>query len=191
VTIAARTTVALDPIARYGFRVAAALFVLAYAVVLTDKAARPEMLPWFATTILSIGFVLWDERRLPPARRADAFPVSGALHLVAFLQLAVALHFLRTRWKDGWLRALAVAAAGTILVTIPELILAPSEPDETVLDLVLSVVVLALLPLPLLLLWRAFSWLEDAVGLQRWAVGLGVGILGASTLACLAALAFV
>jgi uncharacterized membrane protein YeiH len=84
-----------------------------------------------------------------------------------------------------------VAAAGTILVTIPELILAPSEPDETVLDLVLSVVVLALLPLPLLLLWRAFSWLEDAVGLQRWAVGLGVGILGASTLACLAALAFV
>jgi len=179
------------PLRRHGFRVAAALFVVAYAVLLSDPGARIEALPWFATTAASLALVLVDERRLPAARRAEAFPASGALHAVAFLQIAVAVHFLRTRWKDGPARAFVAAGAATVISSLPEMLLAPSEPGEGVLDWVVGLAVLALLPLPIALLWRGLAWLDARVDVQRGAVRLGVGILGGATLACLAALAFV
>lgn len=188
--MSATTRPAEDAIARHGFWVAGALFVLAYGVLLTDRAARGEMLPWGVTTAAALATVAWDERRLPPARRAEAFPASGALHVVAFLQLAVALHFLRTRWRAGWPRALATAAAATVLVTVPELLFWPFEPGESALDLLLSLVILGALPVPVLLVWRVLCALDAAFDVQRAAVGFGVGLVGASTVACLAALAF-
>lgn len=189
------TRPAQDAIARYGFLVAGALFVLAYGVVLGDRAARTDMLPWGVTTVVALGAVAWDERRLSQEARAQAFPASGALDIVAFLQFAVALHFLRTRWSAGWFRAVASAAAATVLVTLPELLLGPIEPAESALDLALGVALAGALagalPLPVLLVWRFFGALEATFDVERVAVGLGIGLLAASTVACLAALAFV
>ena len=164
-----------DRFTRAGSLFAGVTFVLAYVVLLFDPIARAEMWPWVISTGACLGLVIWDERNSPPERLALAFPASRTMHIIAFGPIAVIVHFLRTRWASGALRALAIAAAAGFVVTAPQLVVSfIASPDETLADLPETILVLALAPLPLAMIWGIFRQLGKLFDVQRALVLLGI-----------------
>jgi hypothetical protein len=150
-------------------------FVLAYVVLLFDPVARGEMWPWVISTGACLGAIAWDERRLPKDRLALAFPASRTMHVIAFGPIAVVVHFLRTRWPTGIFRALGLAALAGLAVTLPQLVVSMfASPEETLQEIPETVIVLALLPIPIALIWRALVWLHAAFDLELVLVGIGI-----------------
>ena len=76
---------------------------------------------WALTTAMSFAIVIRDERRLAPERRSRAWPAASRdCALVAFGQIAIVVHFVRTR-RTVWSPLLGLAAA--LLATLPSLVL--------------------------------------------------------------------
>jgi len=160
---------------RYGTYAAGVLFCAAYAVLFFDPRGRAEMFPGFASMVLSLGLVVWDERRLPREAIADAFPeASRTLDVIATGPIAVVLHFLKTRWNTGKMRALAIAYAANVAFVAIDFVLSGEGDAGT---LALSVLVP---PLVLALVWRVFVFLRDRFDVERVLVLVGLAIVFAS-----------
>ena len=83
-------------------------------------------LDWVLTTAMCFVVVIWDERRLPPERLARAWPaVSRDAAIVAFSQIAVVVHFWKTRrWSVvGFLLGLLAAVVATLPTLALDLVL--------------------------------------------------------------------
>ena len=77
------------------------------------------LLSWVLSLFACFVVVIRDENRLPPERLGRAWPpVSRDAAIVAFGQLAVFVHFVRTR---GW-RGVPVGLLWTLAVTLPSLV---------------------------------------------------------------------
>lgn len=173
----------VDRFTRIGNLVAGIAFVLAYLILLTDAKARAEMWPWVVSTGACLGAIVWDERRLREDRLALAFPASRTMHVIAFGPIAVWMHFLRTRWTSGRLRAIGVSILAGLAVTIPQLAVSMiASAEETVADLPETLVALAIAPLPLVLLWRLLAWIDAVLDLQRAFVALAVVLVFGSAI---------
>jgi hypothetical protein len=166
---------------RYGTWAAGGLFFLAYAILFTDAGARREMAPWFVSTVASLAIVVWDERRLSKEKLESAFPAaSRTLDVIAVAQLAVVLHFLRTRWPKtldplAMLRAYALSVVAGVAATLPQLAVSMVvEPSATPQDLPATMIMLAVIPLPLLLLWRFFFHVQRVADVESILVMVGL-----------------
>lgn len=173
-----------DRFLEYAIYWAAAFFIIAYGILFTDPAARVDMAPWFASTVASIAVVVLDERRLDKESLENAFPkASRTLDLIAVSQIAVVLHFLRTRWPREFhvgkmLRAWGVAIVGGALATLPQIAISiVIDPGDDLLgDLVETLFVLVLLPLVLLAVWRVFVALRALFDIEHVLVLVGLTI---------------
>ena len=78
------------------------------------------LLSWIATTIACFYVVMRDEQRLPPELLARAWPpTSRTAAIVAFGQLAVWVHFWKTR-RYG-IRGFFLGVFWTVATTLPAL----------------------------------------------------------------------
>ena len=163
---------------RYGTYAAGVVFCLAYAMLMFDPSARSEMAPWISSTGASLALVLWDERRLAAEDALCGLPgPSRTLDVIAFGQIAVVMHFLRTRWRRGRALAVGIAAAACLGVTTPQIGFSMlDDPGQTARELPETLIVLAFLPLPIALVWRAFVLLSRRVDLEGGLVLVGITI---------------
>lgn len=173
----------VDRFTRIGNWIAGIAFVLAYLILLTDAKARAEMWPWVVSTGACLGVIVWDEQRLPKDRLALAFPASRTMHVIAFGPIAVWMHFLRTRWTSGRLRAIGVAIVAGLAVTVPQLAVSMmTSAEETVDELPETLVALAIAPLPLVLIWRVLSWIDEVLDVGRVLVAVGLVLVFGSAI---------
>ena len=173
----------VDRFTRIGNLIAGIAFVLAYVILLTDAKARSEMWPWVISTGACFGAIVWDERRLRQDRLALAFPASRTMHVIAFGPIAVWMHFLRTRWTSGRLRAIGVSILAGLAVTVPQLAVSMmTSAEETVDELPETIVALLIAPLPLVLVWRVLAWIDEVLDLQQVLVAVGLVLVFGSAI---------